>query len=91
VGISPLFVEGISCYLNGAEAEQCFIDYSENFGVPKSYCSYHKTLLGAAYSNVLPKPKFIVNTTLACDANILTFTSPPPVASLRAPRVRRGA
>jgi benzoyl-CoA reductase/2-hydroxyglutaryl-CoA dehydratase subunit BcrC/BadD/HgdB len=75
VGISPLFVEGISCYLNGAEAEQCFIDYSENFGVPKSYCSYHKTLLGAAYSNVLPKPKFIVNTTLACDANILTFRS----------------
>ena len=72
-GISPLFVEGFSGYLNGAGAEKPFIDYSEKSGIPKTYCSYHKTLIGAAISGVLPKPQFVVNTTFICDANNLSF------------------
>lgn len=71
--ITPQFVEGLSGYLNGAHTERAFIDFAENYGIPKTYCSYHKTLLGAALSGVLPKSRFIANTTLVCDANILTF------------------
>ncbi|MDD3840260.1 MAG: 2-hydroxyacyl-CoA dehydratase family protein [Clostridia bacterium] len=71
--IAPQFVEGLAGYLNGAGAEKAFIDFAEHSGIPKTYCSYHKTLLGAALSGVLPKPSFVVNTTLACDANNLTF------------------
>jgi len=73
VDIKPHTVEGFSGYLNGAYCERYFIDYIENAGMPKTLCSYHKVLLGAAFSNVLPKPKFIMFTTMVCDANIITF------------------
>lgn len=72
-GVAPQFAEGLACYLNGAGSERAFIDRAENGGVPQTYCSYHKVLLGAAFSGVLPKPLFIANTTLACDANTCTF------------------
>ena len=71
--IVPQFTEGLACYLNGAGSEQAFIECAEGSGVPQSYCSYHKALLGAAFSGVLPRPRFVANTTLACDANINTF------------------
>lgn len=71
--IAPLFTEGLAGYLNGAGSEQAFIGYAENAGVPQTYCSYHKTLLGAALSDVMPPPRFVANTTLACDANMGTF------------------
>src|SRR5690554_4732155 len=74
-GIVPEFVEGMSGYLNGAGSEGYFINYAENRGIPGTYCSYHKALLGAAFSGVIPGPRFIINTTLACDANITTFRS----------------
>jgi len=73
IGIKPESVEGFPCYLNGACCERFFIDYIENVGMPKTLCSYHKTMLGAAFSKVLPKPKFIMATTMICDANIITF------------------
>lgn len=72
-GIKPECVEGFSCYLTGACCERYFIDYIENAGMPKTLCSYHKALLGAAFSNVFPKPKLLMATTMACDANIITF------------------
>lgn len=72
-GITPEFVEGLSGYLNGACCERFFIDYIENAGMPKTLCSYHKALLGAAFSKVLPKPKFIMFTTMVCDSNMITF------------------
>lgn len=73
MGITPQFTEGLACYLNGAGCERAFIRFAEDWGVPQTYCSYHKTLLGAALAGVLPKPRMIVNTTLACDANVSTF------------------
>jgi len=73
VGISPQFTEGLACYLNGINTQEIFINKAEQYGVPKTYCSYHKILIGAVVSNVVPKPKMIINTTLACDANNTTF------------------
>lgn len=72
-GIIPEFVEGFSGYLNGARCERYFIDFIENAGMPKTMCSYHKALLGAAFSGVLPRPRFIMFTTMVCDANMITF------------------
>lgn len=71
--IIPQFTEGLACYLNGAASEQDFIEYAENSGIPKTYCSYHKVLLGASLSDVMPKPRFVASTSLACDANNSTF------------------
>lgn len=72
-GLTPMFPEALSCYLSGAGAERGFIDAAEKAGIPETFCSYHKILLGAAETGVLPKPRFILNTTFACDANTLTF------------------
>ncbi|HAF62484.1 MAG TPA: 2-hydroxyacyl-CoA dehydratase [Anaerolineaceae bacterium] len=71
--ILPMFTEGLAGYLNGANSEGAFIGYAENSGVPQTFCSYHKTLLGAALSDVLEPPRFVANTSLACDANLSTF------------------
>lgn len=72
-GIYPMFAEAMASYINGASAERGFVEYAEREGIPETYCSYHKVLLGAVMSGVLPKPKFVLNTSLACDANNLTF------------------
>ncbi|HOV93999.1 MAG TPA: 2-hydroxyacyl-CoA dehydratase family protein [Spirochaetales bacterium] len=69
----PQFVEGFAGYLDGACCERGFVEYAENWGVPKTYCSYHKALLGASLSSVLPKPQCVIHTTVACDANLNTF------------------
>lgn len=73
LGLIPMFPEGIACYLSGVGAENYFLRLAERSGVPETLCSYHKTLLGLARAGVLPKPLCIVHTTLACDANNLTF------------------
>ena len=62
-----------SCFINGAYAESVFAEAAEAEGIAESYCSYHKILMGSAYAGVLPPPKLIVNTSLVCDANNLTF------------------
>lgn len=72
-GIRPMCAEVFSAFVNGARAERVFVEAAEAAGVPETYCSYHKVLMGGALSGVLPKPGFIVNTSLACDANNLTF------------------
>lgn len=73
--IHPMFAEAMSCYINGAAAEKGFVEYAESCGIAETYCSYHKVLLGGILSGVIPKPGFIVNTSLVCDANNLTFRS----------------
>lgn len=71
--ITPMIPEGLSCYLVSTAAEGPFIQAAEEHGVPESYCSYHKLLLGLAESGVMPAPLCVLNTSLACDANQLTF------------------
>ena len=72
-GIHPMFAEAMASYITGADAEAGFASVAEGFGIPETYCSYHKLLLGGILSGVIPKPKFVVNTSLVCDANNLTF------------------
>ena len=71
--LKPYCCEGLGCYLSGAMAEKAFIDYAESEGLPETFCSYHKAFIGAAERGLMPKPRFILSTTLACDANTLTF------------------
>ena len=73
VGLNPYNVEGFSCYLSASRVERTFLQQAENAGISETLCSYHKTFIGAAQTGLLPKPKCIVYTNLACDANLLTF------------------
>ncbi|MFA5527131.1 MAG: 2-hydroxyacyl-CoA dehydratase family protein [Peptostreptococcales bacterium] len=71
--IYPLFIEAMSNFLAGLYCEDTFIDLAENIGISETLCSYHKTFLGAAEKEILPKLQFSVTTTMICDANINTF------------------
>jgi benzoyl-CoA reductase/2-hydroxyglutaryl-CoA dehydratase subunit BcrC/BadD/HgdB len=71
--IQPMFPEGISAYLACTACQQPFSEAAEAADVPESFCSYHKTMLGAAQTGVMPAPLMIAHTTLACDANQLSF------------------
>ena len=73
MNITPMCAEMLAAYINGSQAEAAFADAAENEGIAETYCSYHKVLLGTAYLGVLPRPAMVVNTSLVCDANHLTF------------------
>ena len=71
--LTPMFPEGLSVYMANTGCEQVFAEKAENNDVPETFCSYHKIMIGLAETGVLPRPMLIVNTTLACDANQLSF------------------
>lgn len=73
MGLHPYNVEGFSSYLSGSRAERVFLQTAEDTGLSETICSYHKTFTGAAISGLMPRPKFVIYTNLACDANLLTF------------------
>lgn len=73
LGLAPYSCEGFGCFLSGTQAEGAFLRYAESEGLPETFCSYHKIFIGAAEKGLMPKPRFILSTTLACDANMLTF------------------
>ena len=75
MGLRPMCAELYSAFLNGAGAEHGFVEAAEAAGIPETYCSYHKVLMGSAATGVLPRPAVIANTSLACDANSLTFAA----------------
>jgi len=72
-GLHPLCAEGFSSYLTGGYSERGFLEFAEQKGVPETFCSYHKALVGAAESGVLPRPRLMITTSTVCDANISSF------------------
>ncbi len=71
--IYPQCAEGFSSYLTGGKSETGFLEYAAQKGVPDTFCSYHRALIGAAESGMLQKPRFLATTSIACDANTSTF------------------
>ena len=59
--------------VTGALGEEGFVRAAEQGGVPETYCSFHKALIGSAIAGSLEPPRLIANCSVACDANNLTF------------------
>lgn len=72
-GLTPYSVEAISCFLAGTKCEQAFLRKTLEEGFPETMCSYHRVFLGAALTKILPKPRCMIYTNLACDGNMMTF------------------
>lgn len=72
-GITPYSIEVMSGYLMGAKCEKHFQEFASEGGVPETLCSFHRTFIGAADSGLLPAPKFIIYTNVACDGNMISF------------------
>lgn len=73
MGLRPLVAEALADFITGARAEEGFVRAAEQRGIPETYCSYHKVLLGAAAAKALVRPRLIANCSVACDANNTTF------------------
>ncbi|MGX8704330.1 MAG: 2-hydroxyacyl-CoA dehydratase subunit D, partial [bacterium] len=65
--------EALAVYVTNTACEQPFIKEAEANGAAETFCSFHRVLLGLAETGVLKKPAMIAHTTLACDANQLSF------------------
>jgi len=72
-GITPYSVETLSGYLAGAKAQRALFERTRGEGLPETLCSFHRAFLGAAEFDLVPPPRLVVYTNLACDANMLTF------------------
>lgn len=72
-GITPYSVETLSGYMTGTRAQQVFLDRMNAEGVPETMCSFHRIFLGAAAYGLMPAPRFMIYTNLACDGNMMTF------------------
>ncbi|MDI6619543.1 MAG: 2-hydroxyacyl-CoA dehydratase family protein [Clostridiales bacterium] len=72
-GITPYSIETLSGYLSGTECEKVFLDHTAGEGIPETMCSFHRIFIGAADTGLMPKPKFMVYTNVACDGNMITF------------------
>ena len=73
MGLRPLVAEALADFITGARAEEGFVHAAEQRGIPETYCSFHKVLLGAAAAGALVTPRLIANCSVACDANNTTF------------------
>lgn len=73
MGLRPLVAEALADFICATHAENGLVDAAEQRGIPETYCSFHKVLLGAAATRVLAPPRLIANCSVACDANNTTF------------------
>ena len=72
-GITPFSVEALSGFLGGIHAQQVFLDRAEEDGASKTLCSFHRIFHGSMSIGVVPNPKMLIYTNLACDANMTSF------------------
>lgn len=72
-GITPLSVEAFSGFASGVHAEQYFLGKTKEDGEPETLCSFHRVFHGAMSAGVLPPPKMLIYSNLACDANMISF------------------
>lgn len=52
MGLTPMFPEGLSVYVACTACQHVFAERAEVSGIPESFCSYHKTMLGMAETGV---------------------------------------
>lgn len=72
-GITPLSAEAFSGFASGVHAEQFFLNKTKEDGEPETLCSFHRVFHGAMSTGVLPAPKMILYTNIACDTNQISF------------------
>lgn len=72
-GLHSLSIECLSSFLSGFMIEDFFMDFAESEGIASTLCSYHKNLIGAVDSGIIPPAAYAVTTSIICDGNVNTF------------------
>jgi benzoyl-CoA reductase/2-hydroxyglutaryl-CoA dehydratase subunit BcrC/BadD/HgdB len=73
IGLAPYSLEAISGYIMGVSCEDACQQKASEAGFSDTMCAYHMTYLGAAELGLMPPPRFIIYSNLACDGNMITF------------------
>ena len=73
MGLKPVSAEAIAGFVSAAHSESGFITQAEQNGIPETYCSFHKVLMGMATSGVLLPARLLASCSVPCDANNLSF------------------
>ena len=73
--VYPMCVEGFSAFLAAGNCDMVCLEKADEQGVPDTYCSFHRTLLGAVYAGLIESPRFVASTNIVCDANFSTFNA----------------
>lgn len=73
LGLKPMTAEAVASFASGAQAERGFLGAAEGRGVPETYCTYHRLLMGMADTEMISPCKMLASCSVACDANNITF------------------
>lgn len=73
MGVPVTALEMLAMSASCTDAAIPFSEMAQASGCSSSFCSLHRVVLGMAERGICQKPKMIANTTLACDANLLSF------------------
>ena len=73
MGLKPVSAEALAGFVSAAHSESGFVTQAEQSGIPETYCSFHKVLMGMATSGVLLPARLLASCSVPCDANNLSF------------------
>ena len=73
MGVTSCFVEFIGAMLASMGAVDKTLAAAEDLGYPTDLCSYHRAIIGAAESGLMPAPDFLIATTSPCSAGLATI------------------
>ncbi len=81
-GLNCVSAEGLAGMFASMFLEDLAITKAEGFGISRNLCTFHRTGIGIALLNILPKPLFVGTTNILCDGNIPTFTTYASINSI---------
>jgi benzoyl-CoA reductase/2-hydroxyglutaryl-CoA dehydratase subunit BcrC/BadD/HgdB len=70
MGVTSCFVEFIGAMLASTGMAGEFLEESEHAGFAADICGYHRSVMGAAFKDLMPEPDFLIGTTLPCSGGI---------------------
>ncbi|MFC1848771.1 2-hydroxyacyl-CoA dehydratase subunit D [candidate division CSSED10-310 bacterium] len=90
MGLASFFVEFVGAILAGSGLVGNFVQIAENEGYSTDGCAYHKAVIGASMSGLLPKPDVLIGASIPCDGGLKTMyvlgdLAQQPVYSLQIP------
>ena len=71
--LTPLCAEMLAMYIASSSKSRLMIEKAEGSGISETYCSFHKIVMGAGECGLFEGLAGIVNCSLACDADNLTY------------------
>ena len=70
MGITSCFVEFVGAALASVGMAEPFLEEAEQAGFVGDTCGFHRTVIGAARKEIIPKPDFLIASTCPCSGGV---------------------